>query len=276
MATGTASSLAAEAATLTARDCNSASMTDHDDVVRASFSRQVGLFSGPDSPFVRRPAGTVEQLEPLDDQQVVLDVCCGAAHAAEVVAPRVRQVVGVDLTVGLLELGAARLAGARVGNVLLQEGNAQALPFVAGSFDLVYCFASLHHVGDPEAAVNEMVRVTSPGGRVVLQDLIVPVPDARDRFDDLHRRLDPSHRRAFVERELVELLPAHVELTHAQTSESRFPISIAYTEQSDVETAEAALQAELGGGAVTGLEPRDDDGTLTVSFWTSTVHAIVR
>ena len=107
-------------------------MTDHDDVVRASFSRQVGLFSGPDSPFVRRPAGTVEQLEPLDDDMLVLDVCCGAAHAAEVVAPRVRQVVGVDLTVSLLELGAARLAAAGVGNVLLQEGNAQALPFVAG------------------------------------------------------------------------------------------------------------------------------------------------
>ena len=37
--------------------------------------------------------------------------------------------------------------------------------------------------------------------------------------------------------------------------------------------AEAALRAELDGGAVTGLEPRDDNGTLTVSFWTSTLHA---
>ena len=77
-------------------------MTHHDDVVRASFSRQVGLFSGPDSPFLRRPAGTVDQLEPLDDDLLVLDVCCGAAHAAEVVAPRVRQVVSVDLTLRLL------------------------------------------------------------------------------------------------------------------------------------------------------------------------------
>jgi SAM-dependent methyltransferase len=248
-------------------------MTDHDDVVRASFSRQVGLFSGPDSPFLRRPAGTVEQLEPLDADLLVLDVCCGAAHAAEVVAPRVRQVVGVDLTVSLLELGAARLVSAGVGNVLLQEGNAQALPFVAASFDLVYCFASLHHVGDPAAAVNEMARVTVPGGRLVLQDLIVPVPDARERFDAVHRRVDPSHRRAFVEAELVELLPAGAELTYAATSEARLPISIAYTEQSDVEGAEAALRDELEGGAVTGLEPLDDDGALTVSFWVSTLQA---
>jgi len=206
-------------------------MTDHDDLVRASFSRQVGLFSGPDSPFVRRPAGTVEQLEPLDHDMLLLDVCCGAAHAAEVVAPRVRQVVGIDLTAGLLELGARRLAAADVRNVLLQEGNAQALPFVDDSFDLVYCFASLHHVGDPAAAVSEMARVVAPGGRVIVQDLIVPVPDARELFDDVHRRLDPSHRRAHVEAELVALLPEGAELTYAATSDcasrsrSRTPIN---------------------------------------------------
>jgi SAM-dependent methyltransferase len=272
-ASGAASSLAVEAATPTARDCNSASMSDHDDLVRASFSRQVGLFSGPDSPFVRRPAGTVEQLEPLDANMLVLDVCCGAAHAAEVVAPRVRQVVGVDLTTGLLELGAARIAAAGLGNVLLQEGNAQTLPFVSGSFDLAYCFASLHHVGDPAAAVAEMARVVVPGGRIVVQDLIVPVPDARIRFADVHRRLDPSHRQAFLEAELVALLPEGAELIYAATAEARMPISIAYTEQSDVVGAEAALRAELDGGAATGLEPRDDDDVLTVTFWVSNLHA---
>lgn len=248
-------------------------MTDHDDLVRASFGRQVGLFSGPDSPFARRPAGTVEQLEPLEHDMVVLDLCCGAAHAAEVVAPRVRQVVGVDLTRTLLELGAQRLAGSDVRNVLLQEGDAQALPFVDGSFDLAYCFAALHHVGDPATAVEEMARVVAPGGRVVVQDLIVPVPDARDRFDDVHRRLDPSHRRAYVEAELVDLLPDGAELTYAATTESRFPIAIAYTEQSDVAGAEAQLRTELDGGPVTGLEPRVDEGELTVSFWTSTLQA---
>jgi SAM-dependent methyltransferase len=247
--------------------------SDHDDLVRASFTRQVGLFSGPDSPFVRRPAGTVEQLEPLDADMLVLDVCCGAAHAAEVVAPRVRQVVGIDLTASLLELGARRLADAGVRNVLLQEGNAQALPFVSDSFDLAYCFASLHHVGDPATAVAEMARVVVPGGRVVVQDLIVPLPDARDRFDEVHRLVDPSHRRAHLEAELVALLPEDAELTYAATSDARLPVAIAYTDQSDVEAAEAALRAELDGGPVTGLEPQDDDGALTVTFWVSTIHA---
>ena len=101
----------------------------------------------------------------------------------------------------------------------------------------------------------------------------MPVPDARRT---VRRRAPPRRpvaRRAFLEAELVELLPDGAELTYAATSEARFPISIAYTEQSDVEGAEAALRAELDGGAVTGLEPLDDDGTLTVSFWVSTLQA---
>jgi SAM-dependent methyltransferase len=250
-------------------------MTDHDDVVRDSFSRQVGLFSGPDSPFVRRPTGSAtERLDPLDPEMLVLDVACGAGHAAEVVAPEVRAVVGVDLTVELLELGAGRLARAGVPNVLLQEGNAERLPFVADSFDLVYCLAALHHIGDPARAVAEMARVCRPGGRVVMSDLVVPVPEVRDTFDALHQRIDPSHRRAFLEAELVALLPEGHELSHGATASARLPISIAYTEQSDRDGVDAALRAELAGGPVTGFEPsEDDDGTLLVAFWTSTVHA---
>jgi ubiquinone/menaquinone biosynthesis C-methylase UbiE len=269
-----ATSLAGDAGTPTARDCNSLHMSDHDDRVRESFRRQVGLFSGPDSPFIRREAGTVEQLAPLTPDMLVLDVACGAAHASEVVAPHVRQVVGLDLTVDLLELGAARLADAGVTNVLLQEGNAQALPFVSGSFDLVYCFASLHHIGDPAAAVAEMARVCAPGGRVVLQDLVVPAPEIRDTFDSLHRLIDPSHRRAFLEAEFVALLPEGAQLSYGATASARLPVAIAYTGQSDRDAVDAALRAELAGGAPTGFEPSEgDDGTLVVAFWSSTVHA---
>ena len=82
---------------------------EHDHVVRQSFEKQAGLFVGEDSPFARRPASALAWLEPLDPDMIVLDVACGAAHAAEQAAPHVRQVVGVDLTPALLEVGAERL-----------------------------------------------------------------------------------------------------------------------------------------------------------------------
>jgi SAM-dependent methyltransferase len=248
-------------------------MTDHshDEVTRRSFERQVGLFSGPDSPFARRE-GSLAWLEPLDADMLVLDVACGAAHMCEVAAPHVRQVVGIDLTVPLLQLGAARLREAGVTNVLLQEGNAEALPFVDGSFDLVFCRAALHHMADPRRAVGEMVRMCRPGGRVVLSDLIAPSADERDAFDRLHQRIDPSHVRAFLEEELGGVLPGTLTLTYGETTTARLPIDIALTEQSERETVFAALRADMNGGEPTGFDPAEEDGTFVVSFRNCVVH----
>ena len=75
---------------------------EHNDVVRNSFTQQVGLFTGENSPFARRFASPLAWIEPLDAEMIVLDVACGAGHAAEQAAPHVRQVVGIDLTPALL------------------------------------------------------------------------------------------------------------------------------------------------------------------------------
>ena len=205
-------------------------------------------------------------LEPLTDDMVVLEVACGAAHVAESVAPRVREVVGLDLTPELLALGAARLRDVGVDNVLLQEGNAEALPFVDRSFDLVCCRSSLHHFADPARAVAEMVRVCRLGGRVVLSDLVAPSAGERDEFDRLHRLIDPSHVRAFD----------GVELSYGETTTTRLPLAIALTEQSEREPVFAALRGELAGGARTGFDPEEgDDGSFVVAFTSCTIEGTV-
>jgi ubiquinone/menaquinone biosynthesis C-methylase UbiE len=52
-----------------------------------------------------------------------------------------------------------RLREAGVGNELLQQGAATALPFVDESFDIVCSRRALHHIGDPPRAAVEMARV---------------------------------------------------------------------------------------------------------------------
>jgi SAM-dependent methyltransferase len=247
---------------------------DHDDVTRKSFEQQVGLFVGDDSPFARRPASTRAWLEPLDPDMIVLDVACGAAHASEVAAPHVRQVIGIDLTPALLALGADRLRAANITNVLLQEGHAAALPFVDESFDLVFCRTALHHFPDPERCVVEMARVCRPGGRVVVSDMIAPSVQVRDAFDDLHRRIDPSHVRALLEAEIAELLGRTVgPLSYGETGSMRLPIGVMLTDASDREAALAALQRDLDGREPTGFDPVITDDGMVVSFTGTVVHA---
>src|SRR5437763_6798246 len=251
------------------------SASGHDAIVRSSFEKQTALFAGEDALFARRSSSALAWLEPLDPEMIVLDVACGAAHAAEKVAPHVRQVVGLDLTRALLDLGADRLRDAGITNVLLQEGSAAELPFLDASFDLVACRAALHHVPDPGGVVAEMARVCRPGGRVVAADMVAPSADVREAFDALHRSIDPSHAGVLLEGELAELLHSKVgPLTYGETSDPlRIPVEHILTDASDRDAVAKALEAELAGGAATGFEPVLDDGQTLVSFTNTVVHA---
>jgi SAM-dependent methyltransferase len=102
----------------------------------------------------------------------VLDVGCGTGvdvlAIAELVAPG-GEVVGIDSSAGVL--GAAqRAAGAARAPVRFAVADAAALPFPASSFAACRCDRTLQHLADPGAAVNEMARVTRPGGFVVISE----------------------------------------------------------------------------------------------------------
>jgi SAM-dependent methyltransferase len=244
----------------------------HNEVVRQSFTQQVGLFTGDDSPFARRLGSPLAWIEPLDVDMIVLDVACGAGHVAEQAAPHVRQVVGIDLTPALLRAGAQRLRESGLHNVLLQRGDATALPFVDASFDLVVCRSSLHHVPHPETVVAEMARVCRPGGRVVVSDMTAPKAELRDAFDELHRHIDPSHVRALLEGEVAELLRTVGPITYGDTSSTALPIDVILTGASDREGTMKALHDDIGINA-TGFDPAQQGDQVVVTFTGAVVHA---
>jgi SAM-dependent methyltransferase len=244
----------------------------HDDVVRREFTRQEPSFASTDAYYASLGAGTLAALQPLERDQIALDVACGAAHAAEAVAARVRQVVGVDLTPALLAVGAKRLSERGVRNVLLQEANAARLPFADASFDLVFCRAALHHFSEPAAQVSEMARVCRPGGRVVLLDMIAPDADVRAHFDALHRELDPSHASCLLEEELAALLSRCVGAPATLRRSCSAPLAFDVFEHQSATARREALEGVKGelrreatsGGNATGFEPALVDGVLHV------------
>jgi SAM-dependent methyltransferase len=148
--------------------------------------------------------GRVQQLlAPLDGTERALDSGCGAGALAFALAPFVGSVVGVDLSADLVAAG-RELAPA---NCELTVGDATALPFEYGSFDIVGCMRVLHHARRPELVVSELARVTRPGGRILLVDqlgYVDPVVSAEtDRFEQAR---DPSHTRLLPDQDIRSLL----------------------------------------------------------------------
>ena len=79
------------------------------------------------------------------------------------------------------------------------------LPFPDGSFSVAFTRYSFHHLLDPAGVLAEMVRVTRPGGRVVVVDVYTSSPEQAEAYDHVERLRDPSHVRALGLDELTGL-----------------------------------------------------------------------
>ena len=123
----------------------------------------------------------------------VLDLGCGPATdtlaLGELVGPS-GEVVGVDYDAEMVGEANRRAAAAALGAwVKHRQADATALPFAAEVFDAARSERVFQHLLDPEGALAEMIRVTKPGGRIVVSDadwgtLSIDTPEV-----DLERRL---------------------------------------------------------------------------------------
>lgn len=115
----------------------------------------------------------------------VLDVGCGHGAVFGRLAARLgsgARIVGVDSSRTLLA-EARRRCGSTTLQVELHEGDAHRLPFADATFDATRADRLLIFLRDPGAALAEMVRVTRPGGRIVVTEAdlgcaVVDAPDA--------------------------------------------------------------------------------------------------
>ncbi len=104
----------------------------------------------------------VDLCAPLVRDRSVLEVGCGTGLLLRRLAPMAREAVGVDLSPGML-------AKARARGLTVVEGDARALPFPEGRFDVAVSFKTLPHVPDLAGSLRELARVVRPGGFVVAE-----------------------------------------------------------------------------------------------------------
>lgn len=111
------------------------------------------------------PAGRLVDFAGVKAGQKVLDVACGTGVVAVTAARRGARVWGLDLTPELLARARENAAIASV-NVDWKEGDAEALPYGDGEFDVVMSQFGHMFAPRPDVTLAEMLRVLKPGGMV--------------------------------------------------------------------------------------------------------------
>ncbi len=156
---------------------------------------------------------TIDALR-LAPGQRVLDVATGTADLALTAARRVPGITvdGIDPSREMLAIGRGKArAAALAPRVALAVGDAQALPFPDATFDAAMIAFGIRNVPDRPRGLSEMRRVTRPGGRVAVLELVEP----RSSFARLWvRRIVPR---------LGALLSGAAEYRYLQTSIAAFP-----------------------------------------------------
>jgi SAM-dependent methyltransferase len=121
-----------------------------------------------------------------------LDVGCGPAQIPILMAGRwpAARIVAIDAGPAMIERAArnASAAGVAIDFRVFRLGpdGESSLPWPDAWFDLVTCNSALHHFADPTAALNEMARVATREGAVLVRDLVRP-----------HGLVYPIHVRVF-------------------------------------------------------------------------------
>src|SRR5215207_7581702 len=93
----------------------------------------------------------------------VLDVCTGPGVLAAAAHQRGAAVTGLDFAPNVVAAARRNVRG-----VDFREGDAQELPYGAGTFDRVLCGYGVIHLPEPDRAIAEMFRVLVPSGRAAL------------------------------------------------------------------------------------------------------------
>jgi SAM-dependent methyltransferase len=99
----------------------------------------------------------------------VLDVACGTGNTALAARARGAEVTGLDLTPELLAVAERRAAREGLEGIEWQAGDAEAMPFADGAFDVVVSSCGLMFAPDQQKVADEVARVTRRGGRIAIQ-----------------------------------------------------------------------------------------------------------
>lgn len=160
-------------------------MQKRSDQARAYFDQLAGKFGKSYVPG-RSWKSLAETLLKLMPRQVIADLGAGEGTFSQLLAQRAEKVIAVDNSEAMVAFGSETACANGFSNLEYRLGDIQSPPLQDHEVDLAFFSQALHHARKPMQAVREAWRITKPGGRIVIIDLLKhDFEQARELYEDI-------------------------------------------------------------------------------------------
>lgn len=161
--------------------------------------------------YSRSPRKAV--IEEIGENDKILDLCTGTATNAINISKALpyTEIIGVDLSENMLQIGKDKIKKADIRNIELQKMDATQLSFESESFDKILLSLIIHEMDDKLRAeiITEAIRVLKPDGRIIITEW--------ERSTELSKRLlfmpihllEPKTYREFLKKDLYSYFEKH-------------------------------------------------------------------
>lgn len=169
------------------------------DRTRAYFDQLAGKFGRSYCPG-RSWKGLAEALLLLMPRQTVADLGAGEGTFSQLLARRAEKVIAVDSSEKMVAYGSRVAAENGCANLEYRLGDLESPPLADGEVNLAFFSQALHHAQQPPRAVSEAFRITRPGGRIVILDLLKHgFEQARELYADVWLGFAPAELYGFLD-----------------------------------------------------------------------------
>ena len=112
----------------------------------------------------------IKVAEFIDESDNVLECACGTGAITEEIAKKAQKVLATDFAEGMLKRASKKCR--KYGNVSFRQEDITDIKCEDESFDKVVAGNVIHLLPEPEKALNELLRVVRPGGKVIIPTYI--------------------------------------------------------------------------------------------------------
>ena len=137
----------------------------------------------------------IKVAEFIDKNDSVLECACGTGAITEEIAKKCRQVLATDFAEGMLKRASKKCR--KYGNVSFRQEDITDIKSADSSFDKVVAGNVIHLLPEPEKALNELLRVVRPGGKVIIPTYINMARDSSGFAVRFIEKLGAEFKRQF-------------------------------------------------------------------------------